>query len=163
MDTITISELSVIFNQPWYVYFIVLLVLMFIYGKKKDWEYEAKLFRPDSKDIIGRLQIKKYAKGLPAGELKLDFIKELYNKEFELVLNDTVIQKLLISENGQHCDILYPRYEDKKKQQIFRPRSTRRFNLMQLYFDDRVLPENNQTIEIRMNNDVLATGIMIRD
>lgn len=149
-------------SLPWYAYLAAFIAMVLVFGKKKEWEYEAKLFQGDNKGIKGELEIIKFKNSDPEGILQGYFLPELYGKEIEVLLNDNVIQKLHIHENGQRYDILYPRLE-RKSQDLFRPQQARRFNLVRLWFDDRVLPSNTDQVIIRVNGQDIAQGQMLID
>ena len=149
-------------SLPWYAYVAAFIAMMLIFGKKKEWEYEAKLFQGENKGIKGELEIIKFKKADPEGILQGYFLAELYGKEVEIMLNDDVIQKIHIHQDGQRYDILYPRLE-RKTTDIYRPRQAIRFNVVRLWFDERTTPQNNDKVTIRANNEGMAFGQMLRD
>lgn len=161
LDTIS-ALLEKLGEAPVYVYFILFLLIMFLFGRKKEWEYEAKLFHEGSNNIIGEIEIKKYKKEMPEGELEYIELDKHYNKEIEILIDNETIQKIRINPEGTHYDILYPRIE-KKSTAIHRPSYAQKLKRLNLYLDDRITPQNNQKIIIRANNEELASGQLIQD
>lgn len=163
MDSETINQLmDVMQSLPGYAYIILFIFIMFIFGKKKDWEYEAKLFAENQTTMIGEFEIKKYKNEAPEGELELTNLEKYYNQDIEILVGNDSIQKLRINSEGSHYDILYPRLE-RKTNDIHRTSSARRFNKLYLYFDEHINLQNNQKVVIRVLNEDVATGTLLPD
>jgi len=168
MELSDFQKLEILLNLPWYVYFIGIFALAIIFGRKKQWEYEAKLFAPDSDDIMGEIEFKKFENKPPSAELEGRFLRELYDKEIEVTLDGQLIQKIKMGLTGTHYEILFPVHldqfeqSDKNKSQ-YRPKGARRFNSVNLMFASDFAVSNKQAVEIRVDKEVIAHGIIMRD
>jgi hypothetical protein len=168
MELSDFQKLEVLLNLPWYVYFIGIFALAIIFSRKKQWEYEAKLFAPDSDEIMGEIEFEKFEKKPPSAELQGQFLRELYDKEIEVILDGLVIQRIKMGLTGTHYEILFPVHLDQaeqtdKNKPHYRPKHARRFNSVTLLFATDFAVSNKQAVEIRVDKEIIAHGIIMRD
>jgi hypothetical protein len=161
MDTL-FTIIDTLTSQPLYVYVCAFIVFAIIFGRAKEWEYEAKLFKPSSKDISGEIEIKKFKKKPPQGELTIEGLQAYYNQDIEILIGKQTIQKLRINAEGTHYRILYPRIEGKSVD-IYRHKHERKYNKINITLDPHIKLENKQDVLIRANNDDILTGTFIQD
>jgi len=156
------SIIDTLTSQPWYVYVGAFIIFAIIFGRAKEWEYEAKLFKAESKTVSGELEVKKYKNRPPRGELHIQGLQAYYNQEIEILVNKQTIQKLRINAEGTHYSVLYPRIETNSID-IYRNQNERKYNKVNIFLEPHIQLENKQEVAIRVNNDEILTGTFIQD
>lgn len=84
-----------------------LVVYGLIFGKSKEYEYEAKLIPEGNNEIVGEVEIKKYKSENPVGELALYSPQFNFKGMVEIFNNETLISRFEISE-GKSPRLLFP-------------------------------------------------------
>jgi|TARA_R110000868_G_scaffold57461_1_gene177375 hypothetical protein len=161
MDTL-FNIIDTLTSQPWYVYVCTFIIFAVIFGRAKEWEFEAKLFKADSRAVTAELEIKKFKKKPPQGQLTLQGLQAYYNQDIEIIVSKQTIQKLRINAEGTHYNILYPRI-DGKSGEIYRHKNERKYNKLNIFLDPHITIENKQDVVIRANNQDILSGAFIED
>lgn len=65
----------------------VILFLVVIFGKKQEWEFEAKLIVEGEYAVVGEIEIEKFSKSNPKGELKIYPVPLRVEGDYDIVVN----------------------------------------------------------------------------
>ena len=148
-------------NLPWYAYVGIVVALFIIFGKQKEWEYEAKLFVEGTEKEMGEIELKKFAKEAPTMTLNLEDKFPLNNASLKIELDESLTIELKVSENGQHVKVISPLSED-QAEEIYRPAASIRWNNIMVPFPYLRKPKNNQKVVVNCNGQEL-TGTFFAD
>lgn len=125
MDVTQVTKLLEPMNQwvsdnPFWTGLIVIVMYGFFFGKKKDYELEAKLFFEGDNKERGELEIKKYTKeSMPILKLQLMKMDALLTGSVEIQLNGKKFVDLEISEDQRSFKVAHPvGVVDLKKQKL---------------------------------------------
>ena len=149
-------------SLSWYHYLGLFVIFAFIFGKKKVIDFEAKLFAEGSNEISGELEIEKFEKESLKAKLKLDAIKQIYDKKIEIIIHNQPVSEFIIEENGTRVEISYPTFPTGKTSQ-HRPDNARKWNRVDLPLSDDLKIENNQRVELKLDGKLFAHGILLKD
>ncbi len=156
------QALAFLDSLKWYHYLGLFVIFAFIFGKKKVIDFEAKLFAEGSNEISGELEIERFEKESLKAKLKLDAIKQIYDKKIEIIIHNQRVSAFTIAENGTRVEISYPNLPTGKTSQ-YRPDNARKWNRVEFPLPDDLKVENNHRIEIKVDGKVIAHGILLKD
>lgn len=89
------------FLFPAIFFFVFAIIVSSIRRKKKEWEYEAKLFQDPSQKPIGEFEIEKYKDQPPKGELTIYGMASLFDGPVSIQVRDQVISQFDVSGGGK--------------------------------------------------------------
>jgi hypothetical protein len=69
------------------VVIVVVIVLIVIFGKKQEWEFEAKLMVEGEYAVVGELEIEKFQRSTAKGELKIYPVPLRVQGDYDIVVN----------------------------------------------------------------------------
>ncbi len=153
------KEIEYILNLPWYAYFAIFLIVLFVLGKSKDWAYQAKLFIDGLENIQAIIKFKKYKNEDPIGEVLL--VSGSYPKEgdLNLMLNGERILTMKFSDNGKYVTQVYPVGDDKKK---FRSNRSERMKKLSFNLSSSFSVKNKDEVSLDLDGKIIE-GSVFRD
>jgi hypothetical protein len=154
------SALEFIFALPWYGRLGIVLFIFILFGKKKEWGFEAKLMPEDSSEIVGEVEIKKFKKNDPTGVL--DLPNDILTKDtlIEILINNKTISKFDFSPEKGNIKIHYPHIQKKEKHLT---RKQRKWSKIPFPIERNLKPQNKDEIEVRLSNSPTLKGIFLND
>ncbi len=155
------------FDPPWWAVVIVVIFLMAIFGKKKEFEYEAKLFQEGSEDIKGEIEIEKYKKNDPQAKLELWDKSLPLTGEFLIRINDQTLSQFNINEaDPRTINILFPLIKNKSgelQKTIRRHSNSVKFGNFPFLVTRDVQPKNQDSVVVSINGEEILKGLFYRD
>lgn len=147
---------------PWYAWIGGFFAVGLMFGKKKDWEYEAKLFKEDRQDSMGEIEIKQYKGEVPQANLQLHSFDCFYGNDLEIQVEGKTICRVELSEDGRYVTKQYPLMKS-EKQRKFRGSRNKSWSVLLLGIVNTEMPANNQKVEILCHGKALYTGVLFKD
>lgn len=145
----------------WYHFLVLFILLIIFFGKKKEWDYEAKLFIDHSNEMSGEFEIEKFSKEDPVGKLALNSLSQLADKEIEIFINSQLVSKFRLEENGTRLQIMHPVLPTNKSS--YRPHNARKWNRIDLPLSTEIKLANNHQVEIKVSGKPILHGILLED
>lgn len=156
-----VQIMTFIDSLRWYHFLGFFILFVIIFGKKKEWDYEAKLFIDNSNEMSGEFEIEKFSKENPTGKLVLNALSQLPDKETEILINSQLASRFRLEENGTRLQIMFPILPINKS--IYRPHNARKWNRIDLPLSTEIKLANNHRVEIKVNGKLFAHGILLED
>lgn len=140
--------------------FIFVVILVVVFGRSKEWEYEAKLIVEGDYKVVGEIEIEKFKKEKPFGELALYEEKLRKPGTFEIRVEDKLISRLRWNETGNDLSTDYPspatNPKDKKK--------TKRLGHKFVFpLDENLKVHKDETVVVWLPNGKRLRGVFVRD
>lgn len=161
MDQI-IDLLKFLETLEWYYWLIGFFLLAATFGKKKEWEYEAKLFVSGNEESVGEIEIKQFKGEAPHAKIQLKSFEGFYGNHLEIFVESKSICKLSFDESGSRQTKHFPLVRTEKKEK-FRGSRKHKWTLVDLGLVATDMPANNQKVEIHNDQGLLFSGVLFRD
>lgn len=151
------ESLKRIFDFPWYIYFITILVLFFLFSKTKEWSYKAILRSNDEDDKKGDIVIIKYKAQEPSAEVHLNLPDSSIEGDIRVELNDELVSLLRVSKEGRYAERIYPSRSSSEKYRLKRGLKMKR---LKFSFSKEFKPSNEDSVKVIINGRVVEGTLL---
>lgn len=141
-------------NLAWWHFVILFFLLGIIFGKRKEWEYEAKLFTEGSEDIKGEVEVKKYHKE-ELNHIDVDIYSKNQPSKIAISIGGNEVLAFDILNNGGKLKLSDGRT-------IKRPSNVKKINKFRISEVNIEKPGNRTSVSVNVDGEVL-TGQFFKD
>ncbi len=155
--------LSFIAAIPWWVYLLGFIVYIIKTGKMVEWEYEAKLISQDGADVVGEVEIKKYTKEPPMGEIEIRRGVSIDHGVIEVRVNDALVSKIETTAQGTQQLFPHLRESDSKFMKSMQRMQKKSMRKRYFFVEAHVQPQNSDVVEITFPDGGVLKGTFYKD
>ena len=140
------------------VIFAIVLFIVSFFKRKKEWEFEAKLFSDTDERPFGKFEIEKFKGRAPMGELTLYGSKSIFEGSVKILVNDHIVSKFQVSNGGKavRLDFDFSKLKNAK-------RAKRKSGSFFFPIDSKINFKNHDKVLVQVQNLPDLSGVLVWD